>query len=69
MADANQDCSHKGTCSLFPLLQLRSSLKYWMDSYCNAEFGRCARYQSMKEGSPPPPTMLPNGKTVGAIER
>jgi hypothetical protein len=63
-------CTHKEGCSLFPLLKLRTSLQYWIASYCDSsEYSRCARYQSMKAGRPPPPTMLPNGRTVGSIDK
>jgi hypothetical protein len=49
------------------LFRLRSSLQYWKDSYCESDFGRCKRFQSMVDGRPPPPTMLPNGKDVHAL--
>lgn len=61
------DCPHKDSCALFPLFRLRSSLAYWMDSYCHSEFTRCQRYKLMCEGRPPPATMLPSGKHVHEI--
>jgi hypothetical protein len=61
-------CPHKDACALFPLFRLRSSLQYWMESYCDADFTRCQRYQSLCEGRVPPPTLLPSGKHVHAIE-
>lgn len=60
-----QACSHESTCALFPLFRDRSALGYWMKTYCRGDHERCARFQSMKRGEPPPATLLPNGKHIG----
>ena len=69
MTHSMSGCSHKSSCALFPLFRERSALQYWMDSYCDGDYTRCARFQSMAAGTPPPVTMLPNGKEVQAVPR
>lgn len=64
-AEPVPECSHKQGCALFPLFRDRAALSYWMRSYCDGDHRRCARFKAMEQGSPPPPTLLPNGKHVG----
>ncbi len=62
-------CPNKQSCQLFPLFRLRSSLQYWMEVYCDADYRRCVRYQRACEGSMPPPNILPNGKDIHKLTK
>lgn len=63
-AETQAQCSHIPSCELFARFGLTASLKVWQVFYCNGNFASCARYQSAIAGRPPPPNLLPNGKTL-----
>lgn len=55
------ECPNTKKCPLFP--QFRTgALRVLKAIYCEADFTRCARYQSMKSGVVPALTLLPNGR-------
>jgi hypothetical protein len=58
------ECSHVGTCELFPKFGLRGSLGVWKTFYCTGNFEGCARYQAALAGQRVEPNLLPNGKSL-----
>lgn len=54
-------CPNKPTCPMFPVFTNVSTLRIWMDNYCDADFSKCARYQKMSRGEDVPRTLMPNG--------
>jgi hypothetical protein len=52
------------TCALFPIFNLRSSLRVWQSNYCESEFTECERYRRSKSGSSVPMNLLPNGELL-----
>ena len=59
-------CPNKARCALFPLFQIRTALRYWVDAYCEGDHSACHRWQSMEVGVPPSPCLLPNGRYLRA---
>jgi hypothetical protein len=59
-------CPNCKRCPLFPLFTNKSVMKFWVKTYCEANYSRCARYQSASKGVRPPDDMLPNGQTLPA---
>jgi hypothetical protein len=49
---------------MYDLFQAADQLNYWKQRYCNAEFTKCARYQSMLAGETPPAHLLPSGRLL-----
>jgi hypothetical protein len=49
---------------MFALFETADQLDYWKQRYCNSEFTRCARYQSMVAGDAPPVHLLPSGRLL-----
>ncbi len=63
-AGAGAGCTHRGSCPMFALFETADQLDYWKQRYCNSEFTRCARYQSMVAGDAPPVHLLPSGRLL-----
>jgi ankyrin repeat protein len=57
-------CSHTTTCELFVQFAMNPALDVWKSHFCEADFNRCARFQTAKTGRAVPITLLPNGKNV-----
>ncbi len=57
-------CPHSYSCALFPILSKSNALDYWTKSYCQGEFGRCARFDRLTKGLAVAPNLLPNGKKI-----
>jgi hypothetical protein len=49
---------------MFELFDTADQLNYWKQRYCNSEFTRCARHQSMCAGEQPPAHLLPSGRLL-----
>jgi hypothetical protein len=64
-------CPHQHDCELFPLFNLRASLRTWQIRYCEADYSVCQRYQLAIQGERPPKQLLPNGKElpIAALKR
>lgn len=63
--DAPKDgCTHRNTCPMYELFDTADQLNYWKKRYCNHEYTRCARYQSMLAGEQPPAHLLPSGRLL-----
>ena len=60
-------CSHKDSCSLFPIITLSSALKIWQTFYCDGKHETCLRFQRSNKGERVPPNLLPNGKTLDLV--
>lgn len=56
-----ESCPHKDGCSLYPLLNLESSLRVWQTIYCDRGFEKCSRYQRSLSGENAPSHLLPDG--------
>jgi hypothetical protein len=61
-------CPHKDGCALFPLFNLKASLKTWQIRYCEADYSVCHRYQMTQRGEKPPKNLLPNGKSLPTLD-
>jgi hypothetical protein len=59
-----EGCTHRATCPMYELFDTATQLDYWKQRYCNAEFTKCARYQSMLAGETPPAHLLPSGRLL-----
>ena len=57
-------CPQMERCALYPLFQLRASLKTWQIRYCEGEFQKCERYRLVERHENVPANMLPNGKIL-----
>lgn len=58
------ECSHTGTCELFPMISVNSALRVWRTFYCESKWHECARYKLSLAGKSVPPNLLPNGKSL-----
>lgn len=63
-SDDGRMCPHAATCALFPAFSQNGFLRVWQINYCEANFERCARYESALRGERVPMTLLPNGKSL-----
>ena len=61
---STQSCPHARSCVLFPILQKSNALDYWSRTYCEGDFGRCARFERLTKGLAVAPNLLPNGKKI-----
>lgn len=57
-------CPHRNSCPMFELFDTADQLNYWKQRYCNSEYSRCARHQSMCAGEQPPAHLLPSGRLL-----
>lgn len=57
-------CSHMKSCELFVQFALNPALDVWKESYCEANYKSCVRFQNAMKNQPVPLTLLPNGKIV-----
>jgi hypothetical protein len=56
-------------CKLYPLFQLRASLKTWQIRYCSGEFEKCERYRMVQRHETVPSNLLPNGKLLRVSDK
>jgi len=56
-----RECPNKQKCLLFPLFNLRASLKTWQIRYCDADYAMCVRYTMSQKGEKPADNLLPSG--------
>ena len=61
-------CPHKDGCALFPMFNLKASLKTWQIRYCESDFEQCRRYQMTQDGELPPDNLLPSGKSLPVLD-
>jgi hypothetical protein len=59
-------CPRMARCPIFPEFKNRSALRMLQVLYCESEFTRCRRYQSIEGGVVPPSNLLPDGRTLPA---
>jgi|GEM_PF-761792 len=58
---ARRECPNAIKCPLFPVFSDRSMLKIYQIEYCESRYAACARYRSMRQGTRPNQTLLPDG--------
>lgn len=49
---------------MFPLFQLKGTLRVWQLNYCQGAFESCERFQKSCTGEAVEPNLLPNGKRL-----
>lgn len=57
-------CPHTNTCELFPLFNLKATLRIWQTNYCEGAHDTCQRFQRTQRGERVPAELLPNGKQI-----
>jgi hypothetical protein len=51
-------------CPVFPEFRSQHALKVMQSLYCEGDFSRCARFQSISGGVVPPRDLLPDGTRI-----
>lgn len=66
MKETKMPCSHIKTCPLFSIFNLKASLNFWKNNFCETEdqYQTCARYEKTTRGEQIPITLLPNGEDL-----
>ena len=57
-------CTHKTTCPLYGQFRVKALLNFWIATYCDGEFAKCARFKLAAQGKPVPLGLLPSGDTL-----
>ena len=57
-------CPKMTACPVFPEFKNESALKMMQALYCEGDYSRCARYQSVTGGVIPPRDLLPDGSRL-----
>lgn len=52
---------------MFPLFTQQMVLNIYKQSFCYADYERCARFSSMQCGTPPAKNLLPDGTSLEVI--
>lgn len=70
MKDAPSTCAcpHSGACPMFDLFRRSGTLALWQGAFCDGDYKGCARFKLSLEGRKVPPTLLPNGRDLGAAK-
>ncbi|GAB5546369.1 MAG: hypothetical protein SangKO_061290 [Sandaracinaceae bacterium] len=63
---SERECPRMGGCPVFPVFKTRSALKTMQALYCEGDFSRCARFQSISKQVVPPKNLLPDGTRLRA---
>jgi len=56
-------------CPVFPEFRNKSALRTMQALYCEGDFARCARFQSVSQGVVPPRDLLPDGSRLPAAKK
>ena len=59
-------CPKMQLCPVFPEFRNQSALRVMQTLYCEGDFSRCARFQSVSQGVVPPKNLLPDGSALPA---